>query len=60
MNREYHKEMFLGEEHEEFKSHPVDRAEGRLKEIVAKYDQCSQVLDIDDQILLVQRSHVEL
>ncbi|KAK3785958.1 hypothetical protein RRG08_038163 [Elysia crispata] len=60
MNREYHKEMFLGEEHEEFKSHPVDRAEGRLKEIVAKYDQCSQVLDIDGQVLLVQRSHVEL
>ncbi|RUS79645.1 hypothetical protein EGW08_012592 [Elysia chlorotica] len=38
VNREYHKEMFLGEEHEEFKSHPVDRAEGRLKEIVAKAD----------------------
>ncbi|GFN96059.1 45 kda calcium-binding protein [Plakobranchus ocellatus] len=38
VNQEYHKEMFLGEEHEEFKSHPVDRAEERLKEIVAKAD----------------------
>lgn len=38
MNKEYHKEMFLGEEHDEFKSHPIDRAEKHLKEIVAKAD----------------------
>ncbi|CAG5132599.1 unnamed protein product [Candidula unifasciata] len=37
MNKEYHKEMFLGE-HEEFKAEAIENAEVKLKEVITKAD----------------------
>ena len=36
VNKEYHKEMFLGEDHDEFKSESVDVAQVKLQEVVNK------------------------
>ncbi|KAK6965951.1 45 kDa calcium-binding protein [Biomphalaria glabrata] len=38
VNRDYHKEMFLGGLHDEFKAEAVDQATVRLQEIVARAD----------------------
>ncbi|XP_012943913.1 45 kDa calcium-binding protein [Aplysia californica] len=38
VNRDYHKEMFLGGQHDEFRSDSVDHAQVKLKDIVARAD----------------------
>ena len=36
VNKEYHKEMFLGEEHDEFKAVSIENAANKLEDVVGR------------------------